>query len=294
LVEEYLARNGDLVRKGEVLVKQRTLTVQLLLDEARARLSEIEARADKAKADVRRFETLFGETFVSEEELEVKRTELETLNQQRRQQQAAIRVHEDRLARLVVRAPFSGQVVAERTEVGQWLGEGDPVAVLVDLAEIHIQVAVPERQVAQVVVGGDVKVTIDALGEAVFTGRVQAVVPRADKASRSFPVEVAVTNPQRRILAGMLARVTFFLGQPRLTLLVPKDALVPQPQGDGHVVRVSDGQTSIVPVKLLGSFGDRFAVEAIGGSLEAGDRVIVRGNERVRPGQSVREAENAS
>jgi multidrug efflux pump subunit AcrA (membrane-fusion protein) len=87
----------------------------------------------------------------------------------------------------------------------------------------------------------------------------------------------------------MLARATFHLGEPQTVLMIPKDALIPQPQGGGHIFKVAEGQARQIPVDILGAYGNRYAVKSVDGNLAAGDRVVVRGNERLRPGQPVTE-----
>jgi RND family efflux transporter MFP subunit len=289
LVERLAARKGDRVRKGDLLAKQRTLPLKLRLQESRAQFREVLARIEKAEADVRRAERLFDQKFISEEQLQERRTDLDALRQQERRLRASIRIVEDSLARMEIRAPFDGSVVAERTEVGQWLDAGEPVVVLTDLSLIHIMVPVPEQQIGRITQGGSVAVTIDAFPGWALSGTIAAIVPRADTGSRSFPVQVNVDNADGAIMAGMLARVTFHPVTLPSALIVPKDALVPQPEGGGYLVKVSDGTASWVQVKVLASYGDRYAVDPLNKDLAAGDRVVVRGNERVRPGQNVRE-----
>lgn len=289
LVEALDARKGDTVSRGDVLVRLRTLPVRLQLQETRARLAETEARIGKSRGDLRRARQLFEQKFISEEELEARRTDLSALEKQAEQFQASVRIMEDRLARMTVRAPFSGQVVEEKTEIGQWLDEGDPVVQLADLDAVHVMVQVPERHISEIGRGTPAEVTFEALPGRSFPGEVSAVVPQADPASRTFPVEIAIDNPQGKILAGMLARATFHLGTPQTVLMIPKDALIPQPQGGGRIFKVTEGQAKQVSVDILGAYGDRYAVKGVDGNLAPGDRVVVRGNERLRSGQPVTE-----
>ncbi len=290
LVEELSARRGDRVTKGAVVARLRPYRVQLLLEEARAALQEVEARIAKAEADVRRAQQLFQDKFISEEELQGRETELSALRQSAHRNRATVAILQDRLERMTIRAPFAGRVVAEATEAGQWLQEGDTVVELADLSVIHVMVPIPEQHLSQVAIGSEAQVEFDALPGRIYAGRVSAVVPRADLAARTFPLEVSVANPDGEILAGMLARVTFRRDLAVPSLLVPKDAYVPRPDGGGYVVKIADGQAAIVPVAVNAAAERQFAVTPVQGELAAGDRVVIRGNERLRPGQAVREA----
>jgi len=290
LVIKVAARQGARVKKGDVLVQLRDTRQKLLRDEARARLAEVASRLRKAEADAKRAEGLFDSKFISDEELQARLTERDTLLRQQDQLRAVIRLIEDKLARMVIRAPFDGQVVAEKTEEGEWLGEGDPAVVLADLATVKVMVPVPEQSIARVRVGDEVPVSFDALSAPSFQGRVTAIIPRADAQARTFPVQVDVPNPDGLVLAGMLARVSFAIGDEGEVVFVPKDALVPRPDGSSYLVQAVEGRAVVVPVRLVSGSGATFAVVPLDGVLKAGDRVVVRGNERLRPGQSLREA----
>ncbi len=290
LVENLTARRGDRVAKGEVIARLRTYRVELLLEEARARLQEVQTRIRKAEADLKRAVELQAQRIISDEELQARQTDLDALGQEARRNQATIRILQDRLERMTIRAPFSGRVVRELTEVGQWVDEGDAIVELADLSTIQVRVPVPEQYLSRIEPGMQARVAFDALAAENFTGEVSAVVPQADLASRTFPVQVSIANPEGRILAGMLARVTFHRNLDGRELLVPKDAYVPRPDGTGHVVKIVDEAARIVPVEVLQAAEGAFAVRPLGGTLAADDRVVVRGNERLRDGQAIREA----
>jgi RND family efflux transporter MFP subunit len=198
-----------------------------------------------------------------------------------------VRRLEDRVSRQTVLAPFDGVVVEEHTEVGEWVLKGGPVAELVDISSVRVRVPVPEQYVVEIAKGQKVPVRIDALGAGTVKGTVSAVIPMGDSQSRTFPVEVAVDNPKRLIRPGMTARVALSVGAPRSESLVPKDALVPR-AGRTLVYAVVDGQAVEVSVEVVGYQGGSAAVR---GTLPPGAPVIVRGNERVRPGQPVRTGE---
>ncbi len=207
-------------------------------------------------------------------------------------QEETVRALEDRLARYRPVAPFAGYVLEESTEAGQWLSEGSPLITLAQLDTVEVEVAVPEGDVASLALGDSVRVRLDALPGRTLAGRIAAVVPRADLRSRTFPVHVRVANPIAGAVpllqAGMLARVAFPVGERRRALLVPKDALVLSP-GSAVVYALASGPegevVQPVPVRVGPAWGGYLQVEA---ELEPGTRLVVRGNERLRPGQAVR------
>lgn len=185
-----------------------------------------------------------------------------------------------------VKAPFAGVVVVKQAEVGQWLDQGDPVMTVIELSPARIAVPVPERYIAQVELGTSGLVQFDALPNRTWQSMVVSIIPQATE-SRTFPVVVEVPNPDAMIKSGMFARVTLTVGEQQNALMVPKDAIVTQgPQQIVYVVK--GGKATPVPV-LRSTFYEGYAV--VTGSLAPGDQVVIRGNERLRPGQAVQVAQ---
>lgn len=209
-------------------------------------------------------------------------------------QQARVDKLKDQIKKHTIVAPFDGYVVAEHTEEGQWVKQGELVAEVVALHEVEILAHVLENQVPHVKLGMSVRIEVPALPTELFTGTVARIVPQADLRSRTFPVKVRVRNlisdDGPLLKSGMLARAMLPTGSRRLALLVSKDALVlggPQP-----VVFVVDttsenaraGKARAVPVTLGVAEGRLIQVK---GELSPDQLVVVRGNERLRPGREV-------
>ncbi|MCA9058754.1 MAG: efflux RND transporter periplasmic adaptor subunit [Planctomycetaceae bacterium] len=210
-------------------------------------------------------------------------------------QQAVVQKLSDQLVKHTIISRFPGYVVSRPTEVGQWVNRGDIVAEVVALDRVEVLANVLESHVPFVQVGRESRVEIPALPDRVFTGTVTSVVPDGDPRTRTFPVRVLVENVlidgKPLIGAGMLARVTLPTGPRKQAVLIPKDALVlggQQPMlyvvdlkadGDGKA-----GTVRPVPVSLGVADGSLIEVT---GELRPGDRAVVLGNERLRPGQDV-------
>ncbi len=204
-------------------------------------------------------------------------------------QQAAVDRLDEDLKRHTILAPFAGYVVREHTEVGQWLGKGSPVVEIAALDEADILVPVLEDYVGGVRLGAKAAVTVGALPGVAFDGRVAHIVPSGDARARTFPVKVRVANAPEggsvRLKAGMFARVVLAVGEPADTLLVPKDALVlggPSPM----VYVVGEADSTVRPVPVEAGLAEDGWI-AVTGPVAEGQKVVVRGNERLRPGQQV-------
>jgi len=198
-------------------------------------------------------------------------------------QRASVDLIADRIAKATIKSPFEGFVTKRFAEVGQWINIGGPVAEVIELDRVLVRVDVPEEYIALIRLGTQATVKIDALKRH-FTGTVRHIIPQASAASRTFPVEVEVTNPNYVIKAGMFARAMLPIDRQAPQVLVPKDAVRSTPQGT-IVFTVANGRAVPVPVMVTGGWKEYFTVQA---ALKPGMPVIVRGNERLIPGQPVR------
>jgi RND family efflux transporter MFP subunit len=208
-------------------------------------------------------------------------------------QEAEVARLEDQLEKYTIRAPFEGYVTAEHTEDGAWIKQGEPVVELVSVDPMEVSVSVPEEYIAALRPGMPASLQLDALPARLVPAEISRIVPQADVRSRSFPVKMVVSNPRdasgHTLKAGMLARVTLAVAPPKQAMLVPKDALVLGGPVPVVYVVVADPQTrqliaSPVPVQLGVADGDQMQVL---GNLQVGQRVVVRGNERLAPGAPV-------
>lgn len=233
-------------------------------------------------------------------------------------QEAIVKNLQSRVRKYTIVAPFDGFVIAEHTEQGEWIKQGDLVADIVALGQVDVLVNVRESHISHISIGQEISVEIQALNNLRLVGKVSSIVAQADVRARSFPVKIRVDNPIQKqpsqkkssphktmsIKAGMIARAVVPTGVKRKGLLVPKDALVlggPSPtvfvvdatvpdindpiddQGKGGSL-TNTGKVRPVPVKMGVSDGRLIEIT---GPVKANELVVVRGNERLRPGQDV-------
>lgn len=289
------------------------------LEQARSDLRAAEAESDLHQWRLKSVKELFDKGQVSEDEYQLalsscrraeealerakvtlamleegpRKERVERARAHLRVQEAEVELLEDRLERHTIRAPFDGFVVSVEIEVGEWVEKGAEVCEMAALDEVDVMVPVVEDRVAGVTVGDAAPVRIEAVGGRVFEGTVAEVIPRGDPATRTFPVKVRVKNAPNGggvlIKAGMHARVTLAVGHVEGAMLVHKDALVLG--GRSPIVYVVDakgdapGTVRLVPVTVGVADGSLVQVD---GDIESGALVVVKGNERLRPGQDVR------
>ncbi len=283
-VVEVFVEEGDRVKKGAPLVK---LDTQLLREELRrlgGEVDEAKALLEKAKADLKRAKAAYEKEAISPQLFDSKRFSARSLEGKVRSLEAARRSVTIRLRKSTVRAPFAGVVLKRFVEVGDWVSQGSPVARLAEFRQMEAVVPVPASSISRALrPGTGVTLKVPAL-EKTVRGRVYSVVPQGDPSSRTYPVKVLVDNPHASLMDGMEVIALLPTGEPREVLMVPRDAVVQMGQQE-LVFTVKEGKAAVVPVKVTG-YQETMA-EVVSEYLKDGMPVVVKGNERLRPGQPV-------
>ncbi len=283
LVESLPGEEGKFVNKGEVLAKFNTRSIEIDLNEAKASKREAQARYQLAKQNLARFQELEKKGVASIQQLQGAETEKSALGARISQIQAQIDGFEYDIEKSQIVAPFSGYVTENYTEVGQWVAKGGPVVELIDVEIAEINIDMPERYISKVNTGLKVQVNLDSLPDLELRGEISSLVPQADRESRTFPVKINIENKDGTIKSGMVARVSFPIGEPSTVKLVPKDAIVSQNNAN-FIYIVNEGAVQPLPVSTGMAFEDKIQVI---GPVQTGQLVVVKGNERLMPNQQV-------
>lgn len=292
VVSELAVSEGDFVRRGEILVRLRNTAMRRDLEGAVAQLEEAQARLQLAQTALDRSRGLRDSGVISSQQFDDAETEVGAWQGRADQARATIGRLEAQIAASHVRAPFSGVVVREHCQLGEWVASGGAVVEMADTRRLEIVVNVPEKHFVGARKGAKARVTIEALPEVDLEGEITAVIPRADPQTRSFPVKVGIDNTDGLIGIGMSAAVAFPGPEARAGTVVPKDAIISQgalrlvyrvdegpPGEDGAATYVATS----VPVILGAGVGEWIEVQGVA----TGDTIVTRGNERLAPGSAV-------
>ena len=178
-----------------------------------------------------------------------------------------------------ITAPISGNVANIMVDVGSMVSPQSPVALVVEYSRVEVMFDMSENALGCVDKGSKVRVEIDALPDVPFTGTVSEVSPVIDPATRSVSAKAVIANAKKTLKPGMTARVVLTLGARDDVLAIPRDALL-----DGYLFVVKDSTASRRDVEV-GLIGNDY-VERVKG-LEAGEQVVVVGQQRLAGGEKV-------
>jgi RND family efflux transporter MFP subunit len=278
-VREVLVREGDRVAQGQLLVRIDPSLARARLGAAAADVQRSDIEYEQARREQERASQL-GHV-LSPSEIEAERTRAAALESRAQSHRAVVREVRASLDRHRVSAPFDGVVAARRVDPGDWVEPGDPVLALVGDDRIEILVRAAPALAPHVDAGHVARIRGDD-GET--EARVSGVVRALDPSTRTITVRLTPDQPPAWLLPGAVVDVDFTVERRGRGVVVPRDALVPGAVRT-RVVRVVDGRAESVAVEVLATAGADALIEAEG--LGEGDTVVVRGNERLRPGQAV-------
>ncbi len=267
---EVLVESGDRVKQGQVIARLDNDEQKIAADQARVAL-------ESAQQKLKRVENLRASVSVAE--LQDAQTALKAA-------ELALRNAELTLSRRDITAPYGGVVGIISVNPGDYVTTASAIARIDDRSEILVDYWVPERFATSVRVGGEVTATAVARPGETFTGTVQAVDNRIDQESRTLRVRARIENPDDLLRAGMSFQVTMrFAGD----LYPSVDPLAVQWSADGsYIWRVKGENVERVPIHIVQRNPDKVLVRA---DLAEGDQVVTEGLQTLRPGGSVRTAE---
>ncbi len=263
-----------------------TLLAQFDVSVEEAQLRAAEATAELARLNAERVRELRSRDTLAQSELDAAEAQLK---------QAVANVEQIRasIEKKTFRAPFAGTLGIRKVNVGQYVNAGQAIVDLQTLDPIHVDFALPQQRVVDLSVGQPVEVTTDGVSGLKFTGKITALDPMVDPATRNLRVRATLANEGARLRPGMFANVEVLLPAGEPVVVVPASSILYAPYGDSvFVIERKKGakgeeETTVrqQTVRLGLTRGD-FVVVTSG--VNAGEEVVSTAAFKLRNGASVR------
>ena len=276
----YVAEVGTQVAEDDVVVKIDSTFVKLKIEEFKAAVERDRANLEFLKGEVKRLNRLAKQSNASQTLLDRTRADREVARNEFHISRTRLKLAREEKRRHFIRAPFAGVVVERLMRRGERAGVGDEVLALVDSHELEVQARVPLDTLDFVRQGDVLTLKVNTEEKQV---KVRALVAAGDARSRLLDLRLSL--PENGWTIGRPVRIALPTAIAREVLAVPRDALVLRRDGAAVFRVVADNKAERVPVQLGVASG--VLVEVIG-DIKAGDRVVTRGGERLRPGQVVK------
>ena len=269
---------GSRVEAGAMIARIEDTTLRLRAEELAAEMTRAEARLRFLEAELARFERLAETNLAALSQIQLTRSERDVARSDLAIVRSRLDQMEEQIARTRIIAPFPGMVAERVSQAGERVAVGTRVIRLVNPASLEVVARAPLNYYRYVQPGDELG--LDVAGQQLIAP-VRTVVSVGDEARHVFELRLDMTES---LPVGQTVRVTIPTANVREVLAVPRDALVLR--GDGIAVFIIDEENKARRIRVTTGIGTGDWIE-VSGPIKAGDRVVIRGNERLRAGQEV-------
>ncbi|ADE13311.1 efflux transporter, RND family, MFP subunit [Nitrosococcus halophilus Nc 4] len=273
LIEAINFESGQQVEKGKLLLQLEDSVDQ-------ADLKGLLAEQKLGELQFQRAARLVKEKSISRSTYDESEAQLENAQAKVAAKRALIRKKQ-------IRAPFSGLLGIRQVNLGEYLAPGSRIVLLQALDPIYVDYSLPERYFSSLSQGQAVFITVQAYPAQIFEGRIIAINPGIDPASRNVRVRAIFPNPNLRLRPGMFAEVKTLLPEQKQVLTVPQTAITYNPYGNMVFVIQEKNGGLVVQQQLVQTGKVREGQVEIVKGLQVGERVVSAGQMKLHNGQQV-------
>jgi multidrug efflux system membrane fusion protein len=283
-------QEGDRVARGTVLARVRESDYVANVNGAKAQLAQARAALEEARLDFERSDALFRTDSVTKPQYDAAKAKLDSATAGVNNAASGLSQTETALNDCTIRSPLDGWVIKRNVELGSLVGQAVVGFSVAETRLVKAVFGVPDLVVGSLKLGEPQEITT-AAAAGHFDGRITSIAPAADPRTRTFSIEVTVSNSRNVLRPGMVA--TLVLSGPRAASVsvLPLSAVVraaDNPSGFGVFVVEQRGDQFFArarPVELGVAYGNEIGLES---GLKPGERIIVTGATQIRDGQQVR------
>ena len=269
VIENINFEEGDEITKEKKLIDISTKELQLKLKIAIA-------DSNLADINIKRDEKLASSNLISSSQLDQTRTRAESA----RLNKELARIS---LKKSLISSPLDGTVKTRHVKVGEFVRKGDKLVEILDLSRVIVKVNIPELEILEIKIGQKVDIALYIMEEIIFSGEVKNIGLEADSNNRTFPVEIHVSNSERMLRPGMLARSTFTKSIDDEQIVIPRHTILEKERG--RVVYVFD-KGKVFQRDIQVGLSQKDQVQVIKG-LKKGELIVVEGHNKLSDGEEV-------
>ena len=280
---QKVAEAGDYIAEGGIIAKIDNTFAKLKIEELKSAVKHEKNQLRFFTEEMKRLRRLAKQNNAAKTRLEQTQADKQTAKSDLNIAKTRLLFAREELARHVIRAPFSGVVAQRQAHPGERVDVGDLIVRLIDPDALEVQARVPLSSYNFITENIELQMRVGESADEFTKGVVRAIVPVGHERSRLLDVRINFTNPLWRV--GQPLRVALPTAKAREVLTVPRDALVLRRDGISVFKVNSENKAEKITVIVGVAEGDYVGVT---GNLVAEDKVVVRGGERLRPGQDVK------
>lgn len=273
-VSKVRFKSGDTVRRGQTLVE---LDTSLEV----AQLAAAQASADLSNISLERARKLVKRKVNTQAELDAAEAES-------KRAEAQVSQIEAQIEKKTIRAPFSGRLGISNVDLGEIVSPGQALVSLQAIATLYVDFYLPQQDATKVAEGQAISLRFDADKTRVWEGKVVAIEPSVDVATRNLQVRGEIANEDGALKPGMFVEVTVSLPEEDSVLIIPATSILYAPYGNSvFVVKKGENGALTVDQALVEVLDRRGDFVAIKSSLQAGQTIVETGAFKLRKGMAV-------
>ena len=279
-------REGEYVKKGQVLASLDPTDYQLPLAAAKAQADQARVGYERAEDEFKRMKMLYDANSLAPNDFQKYKAAHDSAKQQHEQAVASEKLSRKRLTDGTLHAPTSGYIAKRSIEPGDTAAPGRVVFEIVQMDPVEVNIGVPETDVNLVKIGQQADITVPALPGKSFSGTVRVINVSADPGTRTYMTRISVANQEHALRVGMVAEVTIRGDRTIAMATLPGDAVVRDPQGATQVYVYYPDQKRVYAKRVeIGAAVNR-NVEIKNG-LEGNELIVLAGQTKLRNGLTV-------
>jgi RND family efflux transporter MFP subunit len=286
-IESMAANLGDFVPARTLIARLDRRDYLSEIELAEAGLEGARLAVESARSDFQRISGLHAEKMISQQDFDQSATALKLAETSLAEASTKIRVTRRRLSYAELVVPYDCSITGIHSQEGEFVSTGTPVVSVCSLNPLAIEIGVPESEIARISRQDQASITLSSFPNERFSGTVSSIGASADPLTRTFPVEIAIENPEMKIKPGMVAWVQLSLSHAKEVVTIPLTAVVKNEIGQ-PVAFVVDDKTERVQARQI-ELGQAFAkeVEILNG-LAVEETIVVDGQHYLDDGQKIR------
>ena len=273
-----VAEVGQRFAAGDVLARIEDTALALRAQELEAEIARVESRLAFLEAELTRYESLAQSNLASRTQIDQTRSERDISRSDLAIARSRLAQVQDQIERTRIRAPFDGIVALRLVEAGERVAVGTQVMRAYDPGRLEVVARAPLSYYRYLQPGDELAVRVN---DEVIAAPLRTLVSQGTETVHVFELRLDL---EQSLPVGQTVRVTIPTADVREVLAVPRDALVLR--GDGASIYVVDEQNTARQVRVAVGIGSENLIE-VKGPVQPGDKVVIRGNERLRAGQAV-------
>jgi len=288
-IKKITVKEGDSVKKGELLILFDTRLSGLQREQALAAVESARVQVENLERELKRLEPLLASGAISQGEFDKVKAGYDSAVAGLNQAKAAVNLsgYQIKVSRII--APFDGIVARKMVNEGEVVAPGAlgpyGMLTLMDIKEVIVKAGVGEKEIGFIKKGMKATVEVDAYPDEKFEGIVDNISPSADPMNKNFPVEIRIPNPEFKLKTGMFARVKILVESRENALVIPESAIIEEKSG--KIVFVVDSGEVAKKINVKTGIEEEGFVEITEGEITPQSRIITEGNFGLKEGARV-------